>query len=90
MLRQLLAFEFRQRLRQPAFLIIASACLAFGLTIGLDDIGRDIGPGMAALRIDASYRLSLFIALSSSLAAFVAMLFCSNDALRDHVDGLQA
>lgn len=79
MLRQLLLFEAGRRLRQPAVLMIAAACFAYGLVISQDDIGQS----MAALGMNASYRLGYFIALSSSLACLIAMLFCSQDALRD-------
>lgn len=83
MLRQLLAFEISQRMRQPAFVLIALACFAYGITISFDDIGE----GMSMLRLNSPYRQAYFPALCSAFACFIAMIFCSQDALRDDEHG---
>lgn len=83
MFRQLLAFEILQRMRQPAFVLIALACLAYGITISFDDIGE----GMSMLTLNSPYRQAYFSALCSAFACFIAMIFCSQDALRDDEHG---
>lgn len=83
MLSQLLAFELRRRLRQPAFLLLALVFGAYGLTLSLDDIGE----GMSMLPLNSPYRWAYFLILGSSLAAFVAMLFANQEVLRDDEHG---
>ncbi|NQY36966.1 MAG: hypothetical protein HRT37_18785 [Alteromonadaceae bacterium] len=79
MLIQLLRFESLYQIKQPSFIILLLASLGYGIAINADVLGQ----GMELLNINSSYRLSYFIALTSVLSIFVAMLFCVNSLLRD-------
>ncbi len=79
MLTQLLRFEGLYHLKQPSFIIMFLALFGYGIAINADTLGV----GMELLNINSPYRLSYFIALTSVLGTFVAMIFCVNSLLRD-------
>ncbi len=79
MFTQLLRFESLYQLKQPSFIILLLVLLSYGIAINADALGA----GMELLNINSPYRLSYFIALTSVLSIFVAMLFCVNSLLRD-------
>ncbi|MBA6233782.1 MULTISPECIES: ABC transporter permease/M1 family aminopeptidase [unclassified Colwellia] len=87
MLTQLLRFESLYQIKQPSFIIFLLALLSYGVVINADVLGQ----GMELLHINSPYRLSYFIALTSVLSIFAAMIFCVNSLLRDkdhHFDGI--
>ena len=87
MLIQLLRFESLYQIKQPSFIILLLALLSYGIAINADVLGV----GMELLNINSPYRLSYFIALTSVLSIFAAMVFCVNSLLRDrehHFDGI--
>jgi ABC-2 type transport system permease protein len=79
MLTQLLRFESLYQIKQPSFIIFLLALLSYGVVINADVLGQ----GMELLNINSPYRLSYFIALTSVLSIFSAMMFCVNSLLRD-------
>ena len=79
MLTKLLRFEGLYHLKQPSFIIMFLALFGYGIAINADTLGV----GMELLNINSPYRLSYFIALTSVLGTFVAMIFCVNSLLRD-------
>jgi len=79
MLTQLLRFESFYQIKQPSFIILLLALLSYGITINADVLGQ----GMESLNVNSPYRLSYFIALTSVLSIFAAMIFCVNSLLRD-------
>lgn len=79
MLTQLLRFEGGYQIKQPSFIIFLLALLSYGVVINADVLGQ----GMELLNINSPYRLSYFIALTSVLSIFAAMIFCVNSLLRD-------
>ena len=79
MLSQLLRFESFYQIKQPSFIILLLVLLAYGISINADVLGS----GMELLNVNSPYRLSYFIAVTSVLSIFVAMLFCVNSLLRD-------
>ena len=87
MLTQLLRFESLYQIKQPSFIILFLVLLSYGVVINADVLGQ----GMELLNINSPYRLSYFIALTSVLSIFSAMMFCVNSLLRDkdhHFDGI--
>jgi ABC-2 type transport system permease protein len=87
MLTQLLRFESLYQIKQPSFIIFLVGLLSYGIVINADVLGQ----GMELLNINSPYRLSYFIALTSVLSIFAAMIFCVNSLLRDkdhHFDGI--
>jgi hypothetical protein len=79
MLTQLLRFESLYQVKQPSFIIFLLALLSYGVVINADVLGQ----GMELLNVNSPYRLSYFIALTSVLSIFAAMMFCVNSLLRD-------
>jgi ABC-2 type transport system permease protein len=79
MLTQLLRFESFYQIKQPSFIIFLLVSLSYGVVINADVLGQ----GMELLNINSPYRLSYFIALTSVLSIFAAMMFCVNSLLRD-------
>jgi hypothetical protein len=79
MLTQLLRFESLYQTKQPSFIIFLLALLSYGVVINADVLGQ----GMELLNVNSPYRLSYFIALTSVLSIFAAMMFCVNSLLRD-------
>lgn len=87
MLTQLLRFESLYQIKQPSFIILLLGLFSYGVVINADVLGQ----GMELLNINSPYRLSYFIALTSVLSIFAAMMFCVNSLLRDkdhHFDGI--
>jgi len=87
MLTQLLRFECLYHIKQPSFIISLLVSLFYGVAINADSLG----PGMALLDLNSPYRVSFFIALTSVLSIFGAMIFCVNSLLRDrehHFDSI--
>jgi hypothetical protein len=87
MLTQLLRFESLYQIKQPSFIIFLLGLLSYGVVINADVLGQ----GMELLNINSPYRLSYFIALTSVISIFAAMIFCVNSLLRDkdhHFDGI--
>lgn len=80
MFTQLLKFESAYLTKQPSFVIMLLTFLGYGMLINADSLGQ----GMELLNVNSPYRLSFFIALTSILATFAAMLFCVNSLLKDH------
>ncbi|MBD8526887.1 M1 family aminopeptidase [Pseudomarimonas arenosa] len=83
MFSRLLSFDLRLRLRQPSFLMLALASIAYGITLSVQDIGE----GLSMLALNAPYRQTYFLALCSSLACFAALIFGTQDLLRDETHG---
>ncbi|MEH6385286.1 MAG: M1 family aminopeptidase [Colwellia sp.] len=79
MLTQLLRFESSYQIKQPSFIIFLLGLLSYGVVINANVVGQ----GMELLNINSPYRLSYFIALTSVLSIFAAMMFCVNSLLRD-------
>jgi ABC-2 type transport system permease protein len=79
MLTQLLRFESLYQIKQPSFIIFLLGLLSYGVVINANVVGQ----GMELLNTNSPYRLSYFIALTSVLSIFAAMMFCVNSLLRD-------
>lgn len=80
----LLRLEGRFMLQQRALPLLMLGFLIYGFIINLEEIGV----GMDLMQLNAPYRLTFFLGLTSLLAVFAAMVFGAATYLREQEYGL--